>query len=90
VRKALTTIVAAAGLVVLVVPAAEATLDRSLPMTHSHGKAAKVAKASPKAKRGGVPSSILAPSAVICPELAPGDNGGYCLLVPSANDRAGT
>jgi hypothetical protein len=74
VKKALTTIVAAAGLVV-VVQAADA---RSLPTTYVHAKAAHA-----KVKRAGAPPWISGSSVVICPELAPGDNGGYCLVVPS-------
>ena len=88
-RKTLKAIVAAVGFVVLVVPAAEATLDRSLPTTYSHGKAAKVVKASAKAKRAGAPASIFVPPVLICPEQAPGDSWGYCTFVPSESP-AGT
>jgi hypothetical protein len=88
-KKAMTTIFAAAALVVVVVPAADATLDRSLPTAYSHAKAAKVAKKATKAKRATQPASIFVPSVVICPEQAPGDSWGYCITVPSQND-AGT
>jgi hypothetical protein len=88
-NKALTTIFAAAALVVVVAPAADATLDRSLPTTYAHAKAAKVAKTATKAKRAAQPASIFVPSVVICPEQAPGDSWGYCITVPSQND-AGT
>jgi hypothetical protein len=93
VKKALSTIVAAAGLVVLVVPAADATLDRSLPTTHV--KAPKVAKKSTKGKDAVQAASIFVPSVVICPEQEPGDSSGYCITVPSQanvtyNDGAGT
>ena len=43
-KKALTSIIAAAALVALVIPAAQATLDRSLPTKSSHAKVVKVAK----------------------------------------------
>jgi hypothetical protein len=58
VKKALTTIVAAAGLVILVVPAADATLDRSLLTTHSQAKVAEVAKKATKAKHAVRAASI--------------------------------
>jgi hypothetical protein len=89
VKKALTTIFAAAALVVVVVPAADATFDRSLLTTYSHAKAAKVAKEATKAERAAQPASIFVPSVVVCPEQAPGDSWGYCITVPSQND-AGT
>jgi hypothetical protein len=83
VKKALSTIVAVAALVVLVVPAAEATIDRSLPTTYSHAKAAKATKTWAKAKRAGAPISIFVSVVVICPEQEAGDSWGYCTLVPS-------
>jgi hypothetical protein len=86
VKKALTMIFAAAALVMLVVPAADAMLDRSLPTTYSHAKAAKVTKTATKAKRAAQPASIFLPFIVICPEQAPGDSWGYCITVPSQND----
>jgi hypothetical protein len=90
VKKTLMTIFAAAALVVVVVPAAGATLDRSLPTTYAHAKAATVAKKATKAKRAIQPASIFVPSVVICPEQAPGDSWGYCIPVPSQNDAAGS
>jgi len=50
VKKSLTTIVAAAALIILVVPAADATLDRSLPTTQSQAKVAEIAKKATRAK----------------------------------------
>jgi hypothetical protein len=89
VNKALTTIVAAAAVVTLVVPGADATLERSLPTTHSNAKAAKGARNSPKARQVAKATSIFVPFVVICPEQDPGDSWGYCITVPSQND-AGT
>jgi hypothetical protein len=86
VKKALATIVAAAALVVLFVPAADATLDRSVPTTYSHTKATKAAKNSTNAKHAAQATSIFVPFVVICPEQDPGDSWGYCITVPSQSD----
>ena len=83
-------IFAAAALVVLVVPAADAMLDRSLPTTYTHAKAAKVAKKATKVKHAARAASIFVPSVVICPEPDAGDSWGYCIPVPSQNDAAGS
>jgi hypothetical protein len=89
VKKALTTIFAAGVLVVLVVPTADAVLDRSLPTTCALAKAAKAAKTEMKAKHGAQAASIFVPFVVICSEQAPGDSWGKAITVQSQND-AGT
>jgi hypothetical protein len=85
VKQALTAIFAAAALVVIIVPAAAARVDRSLPATHSHAKAAEVAKKSTNAGHVVKAASIFVPSVVICPEQAPGDSWGYCIAAPPEN-----
>jgi hypothetical protein len=89
VKNALMTIFAAAALVMLVVPAADAILDRSLPTTYSQAKAAKVAKKATKAKQAAQAASIYVPPLVVCPEPDPGDSWGYCIPVTPQSD-AGT
>jgi hypothetical protein len=92
VKKALMTIFAAAALVMLVVPAADAMLGRSLPTTYSQAKAAKVAKKATKAqkaKHAVRAASIYVPPVVVCPEPDPGDSWGYCIAVTPQSD-AGT
>jgi hypothetical protein len=62
-NKALTSVIAAAALVTLAVPAAQATSDRSLPTKISHVKITKAAKvAKHRARRGRVGSKSNASS----------------------------
>jgi hypothetical protein len=93
VKKTLTALFAAAVLVALCVPVAGAKVNRSLPTKHLHAIATKK-KVSKLHATGGLPTGSL-----VCPEQAPGDTWGYCVLVPlpgtsvtnvTYNDGAGT
>jgi hypothetical protein len=94
VKRTLTALFAATTLVALCVPAADATLTRSLPTKHLHAKVVTKKKVAKLTIAGGPATSI------VCPEQAPGDSWGYCVPVPlpgggsvtnaTYNDGAGT
>jgi hypothetical protein len=92
-KKALTSIVAAMALVTLVVPAAHATFDRSLPTKNLHAKVTKTAKvakhkvAKPmKVKSNTSSSTSDSSSAASAPtEQQLCELGDYCVLLTSSS-----
>ena len=79
-KRTLTALFAAAALVALCVPAADASVTRSLPTKHLHANATKK-KVAKLHRTAGPPATSF-----VCPEQAPGDSWGYCVFVPLPGD----